>query len=99
VQKEIAVILVTGAAGTVGRQVVTQLSERGARVRAVTRDRVSARLPTGVEVVEADLANPASLEPHLAGVNAVFLVWPFTSPEQAAGLGARVVAVLSVMNR
>jgi uncharacterized protein YbjT (DUF2867 family) len=89
------VILVTGATGTVGRQVVTQLTERGAPVRAVTRDPASAGLPAGAEVVRADLADPASLEPHLAGVDAVFLVWPFTSPELAADLGSRVVAVLA----
>jgi uncharacterized protein YbjT (DUF2867 family) len=89
------VILVTGATGTVGRQVVTQLSKRGAPVRAVTRDPASARLPAGVEVVRGDLTDPASLEPHLAGVDSVFLVWPFTSPGLAAGVGARVVEMLA----
>jgi uncharacterized protein YbjT (DUF2867 family) len=93
--KEIIMILVTGATGTVGRQVVTQLSERGVPVRAVTRDPSSAGLPAGVEVVRGDLAEPASLEPHLAGADSVFLVWPFTSPELAAGLGARVVELLA----
>jgi uncharacterized protein YbjT (DUF2867 family) len=89
------VILITGATGTVGRQVVTQLSERGVPVRAVTRAPASAGLPAGVEVVRGDLTDPASLEPHLAGVDSAFLVWPFTSPEQAVGLGARVVEVLA----
>jgi uncharacterized protein YbjT (DUF2867 family) len=93
--KEIIVILVTGATGTVGRQVVTQLSERDVPVRAVTRDPSSAGLPAGVEVVRGDLADPASLEPHLAGVDSVFLVWPFTSPELTAGPGARAVAMLA----
>ncbi len=88
-------ILVTGATGTVGRQVVTQLSERGVPARAVTRDPASARLPTGVEVVRGDLADPASLEPHLAGVECVFLVWPFTSPELAAGPRAQAVELLA----
>ncbi|HEY1818444.1 MAG TPA: NAD(P)H-binding protein, partial [Trebonia sp.] len=88
-------ILVTGATGMVGRQVVTQLSERGVPVRAVTRAPASAGLPAGVEVVRGDLTDPASLEPHLAGVDSAFLVWPFTSPEQAAGLGPRVVEVLA----
>jgi uncharacterized protein YbjT (DUF2867 family) len=93
--KEIIMVLVTGATGTVGRQVVTQLRERGVPVRAVTRDPASAGLPAGVEVVRGDLADPASLEPHLAGADSVFLVWPFTSPELAAGLGARVVELLA----
>jgi uncharacterized protein YbjT (DUF2867 family) len=93
--KEIIVILVTGATGTVGRQVVTQLNERGVPVRAVTRDPASAGLPAGVEVVRGDLADPASLEPHLAEVDSVFLVWPFTPSELAVGLGARVVEILA----
>ncbi len=93
--EEIIVILVTGATGTVGRQVVAQLRERGVPVRAVTRDPASAGLPGGVEVVRGDLADPASLEPHLAGADSVFLVWPFTAPELAADLGARVVEILA----
>jgi uncharacterized protein YbjT (DUF2867 family) len=89
------VIVVTGATGTVGRQVVMQLSERGAPVRAVTRDPGSAAMPAGVEAVRADLSDPASLEPHLAGADSVFLVWPFTSPGQAAGQGSKLVEVLA----
>jgi uncharacterized protein YbjT (DUF2867 family) len=89
------VILVTGATGTVGRQVVTQLSELGAAVRAVTRDPRSAGLPADVEAVRADLADPASLEPRLAGVDSAFLVWPFSAPGLAAGPGARLVEVLA----
>ena len=88
-------IVVTGATGTVGRQVVMQLSERGTPVRALTRDPGSAGMPAGVEVMRADLADPASLEPHLAGADSVFLVWPFTSPEQAEGQGSPVVQVLA----
>ncbi|MFC0004645.1 SDR family oxidoreductase [Micromonospora siamensis] len=76
-------ILVTGATGTVGREVVSLLATRGERVRAVTRKPEAAELPAGVEVVAADLADPASLAPHLAGVDAVFLIWPFTDPAVA----------------
>lgn len=82
-------ILVTGATGTVGRQVVSHLRERGVPVRAVTRDPASAGLPAGVEVVRGDLADPASLEPHLEGAELVFLVWPFTD------LGAVAVRTLT----
>lgn len=79
-------ILVTGATGNVGRQVVAQLRERGSPVRAVARDPASASLPAGVEVVRADLAEPGSLEPHLQAVESVFLVWPFTSADLAPGV-------------
>jgi uncharacterized protein YbjT (DUF2867 family) len=88
-------ILVTGATGTVGRQVVAQLQERGEPVRAVVRHPASAGLPAGVEVVRGDLADPASLAPHLGGVDAVFLVWPFTSPEVAADAGAELIEMLA----
>ena len=64
-------------------------------VRAITRHPTSARLPAGVEVVYGDLADLASLEPHLADADAVFLVWPFTDPGLAVGLGGQVVETLA----
>jgi uncharacterized protein YbjT (DUF2867 family) len=88
-------ILVTGATGTVGRQVVARLRERGKPVRAAVRNPAAAALPADVEVVRADLSDPASLEPHLAGVDAVFLLWPFTTPEETADGGARLVELLA----
>jgi uncharacterized protein YbjT (DUF2867 family) len=80
------VILVTGATGNVGRQVVTQLLDAGARVRAVTRDPASARLPAAAEVIQADLSDPGSIRPHLPGVSSVFLLWPFLSADAAPPL-------------
>jgi uncharacterized protein YbjT (DUF2867 family) len=74
-------ILVTGATGTIGRQVVSQLLDTGAQVRAMTRNPDAASLPSGVEVVRGDLTDPASLEGCLEGVEAVFLVW--TAPAAA----------------
>jgi uncharacterized protein YbjT (DUF2867 family) len=89
------VILVTGATGTVGRQVVAQLRERGVPVRGVSRDPAAADVPTGVEMVRGDLADPALVEPHLAGADAVFLVWPFNSLKVTADLGARTAGMLA----
>jgi NAD(P)-dependent dehydrogenase (short-subunit alcohol dehydrogenase family) len=43
-------ILVTGATGTVGRQVVSQLLATDVRVRALTRDPALAKLPAAVDV-------------------------------------------------
>src|SRR6476620_4381174 len=68
-------ILVAGATGTVGRQVVSQLLTTGARVRALTRNPDAAGLPPDVEVVRGDLTTPATLDGCLEGVHAVFLVW------------------------
>jgi uncharacterized protein YbjT (DUF2867 family) len=68
-------ILVTGATGNVGRQVVSQLLATGARVRAMARSPESAGLPRQVEVVRGDLTAPTTLDRCLDGVDAVFLVW------------------------
>jgi len=52
---EISVVL--GAAGGIGRAVVTELAGRGLRVRAVSRDG-RARVPDRVEACAADLTTP-----------------------------------------
>ncbi|QWB21973.1 MULTISPECIES: NAD(P)H-binding protein [Streptomyces] len=67
-------ILVTGATGTVGRQVVAELLARGHAVRALTRDAAKAVLPDGVEVVEGDLTDPGSLAPALEGITGLHLI-------------------------
>jgi len=70
------VILVTGATGNVGREVVSQLVTTGVATRAMTHRPDSADLPIGVERVRGDLAMPDGLAAALDGVHAVFLVWP-----------------------
>ncbi|MGF6232214.1 uncharacterized protein YbjT (DUF2867 family) [Inquilinus ginsengisoli] len=67
-------ILVTGATGTVGRQVAEELLRMGRRVRALTRDPVKAALPAGVEVVAGDLGRPDSLAGALDGATALHLI-------------------------
>jgi uncharacterized protein YbjT (DUF2867 family) len=99
-------ILVTGATGTVGRQIVAQLAECGHPVRALTRNPAAARVPAGVEVAYGDLAAPQTLAPALEGVTALHLITfggddyaPLqTGPEiveLAAKAGVRRVTVLS----
>ncbi|MDT0446101.1 NmrA family NAD(P)-binding protein [Streptomyces johnsoniae] len=67
-------ILVTGATGTVGRPLVTQLLAAGHRVRALTRDPGRASLPAGAEVVGGNLADTATLSAAFSGVDAVHLI-------------------------
>lgn len=88
-------ILVTGATGTVGRQVVEQLVAADQPVRAVARDPDQAGLPDGVELVAGDLAKPATLAPHLGEVDAVFLLWPFPTVESVRKLGAPLIDTLA----
>ncbi|MGA4801552.1 NAD(P)H-binding protein [Streptomyces lavendulocolor] len=66
--------LVTGATGTVGRQVVAELLRLGRPVRALTRDPAKADLPGGVEVVRGDLTDPESLTAALDGVSGLHLI-------------------------
>lgn len=68
-------ILLIGGTGTVGRQVLSQLVERGALVRAMTRNPEGGGLPPQVEVVRGDLTVPDSLDACLDGIETVFLVW------------------------
>jgi uncharacterized protein YbjT (DUF2867 family) len=65
-------ILVTGATGTVGREVVAQLLTAGQRVRAMTRDPTKVNLNGGVEVVQGDFNAPDTLASAVKGVERVF---------------------------
>jgi len=67
------VILVTGATGNIGRELVLALRERGQPVRALVRGDRPASL-RDVSVVEGDLDHPSSLGPALDGVRSVFLL-------------------------
>jgi uncharacterized protein YbjT (DUF2867 family) len=78
-------ILVTGARGFVGRAVLTELLAAGEAVRASSRDPKPGQFPDGVEVVRADLEDPASLPTALAGVRKVFL---YAHPDGAAEFAA-----------
>jgi uncharacterized protein YbjT (DUF2867 family) len=74
-------ILVTGATGRIGRQVVEQLVGRGADVRALTRDPAKAALPAGVEVVQGDLLDLDALRAAFSGVSTLFLLNAVTGDE------------------
>jgi uncharacterized protein YbjT (DUF2867 family) len=65
--------VVAGATGNVGGALTRALADRGESVRAITR-RPDAALPPGVEAVQADLDDPASMAPALAGAIGVFLL-------------------------
>ena len=68
-------ILIIGATGTVGSQVVSQLSAAGVQVRAMARNPDTAGLPPQVEVVRGDLTVPETLDGCLDAIDTVFLVW------------------------
>ena len=74
-------ILIIGATGTIGREVLFQSTAKGVQVRAMSRNPEQAQCPPAVEVVRGDLTAPETLDACLNGVDAVFLV--FTAPASA----------------
>ncbi|MET7451668.1 NAD(P)H-binding protein [Streptomyces sp. NPDC005574] len=96
-------IMVTGATGTVGREVVNLLVAGGAKVAAVTRDPAATAFPDGARAVAGDPSRPQSLTPALDGVEALLLspraVGGATSEllRLAAEHGVRRVVVLSAV--
>jgi uncharacterized protein YbjT (DUF2867 family) len=68
-------ILVTGASGQIGRELVAQLRAGGVPVRALSRKPQQTSFPAGVEVASGDLTAPETLDSAVDNVSAVFLVW------------------------
>jgi uncharacterized protein YbjT (DUF2867 family) len=91
-------ILVTGAAGNVGRLVVEGLLAAGENVRVLTRNPRTV-FPPGVEVAVGDLEAPASLEHAFGGAERMYLFpVPATAREvvaRARRAGVRRAVVLS----
>lgn len=67
-------ILVTGATGRVGRQVVRQLVDRGADVRVLVRDPSKADFPAAVSVAQGDMLDVDALRTAFSGVRTLFLL-------------------------
>jgi (4-alkanoyl-5-oxo-2,5-dihydrofuran-3-yl)methyl phosphate reductase len=98
-------ILVTGATGTVGREVVGQLLGMGQGVRALTRDPSKGGIDSKVEVIPGDLMKPDTLGKAVDGVEKIFsLATGAQIPAQEKNLaqaakkaGVRHVVKLSVL--
>ncbi len=69
-------ILVTGATGTTGKEVVKQLSTKGIALRALVRDpdRGHKILGPGVQIARGDLGDRASLDAAVDECDSVFLL-------------------------
>lgn len=74
----VATILVTGATGTVGGEVVKQLSSTGQKVRASVRSTTRATYDKlkDVELVEMDYNKPETLVTAFKGADKLFLLTP-----------------------
>jgi len=84
-------VLVTGATGKVGREVVAALAAADVAVRAGTRHPESAAAlgqERGVEVVYVNVDDPAAIADAFAGVDRLFLVTP---EDDEVARGRRIV--------
>ncbi|MFF2554743.1 NAD(P)H-binding protein [Nocardia sp. NPDC058058] len=81
------VILVIGATGKVGRQVMDRLMSLGTHpLRALVRSREQAKLPASVDIVEGSLTDQAALAAALVDVDTVLLMWPFLTLDDASAV-------------
>ena len=96
-------ILVTGATGNVGKELVRQLVDQEAQLRVLVRDeRKVASLGKQVERVVGDLNSPETLALAMQGVNSLFLVTPETQQvvnllDAAKRAGVQYVVKLSTI--
>jgi uncharacterized protein YbjT (DUF2867 family) len=69
-------IVVTGATGKTGSEIVRLLTGRGSRVRALARDpeKAKALKGAGLEIAIGDFEKPGTLDPALKGADRLFLV-------------------------
>jgi len=87
-------VLATGSTGKFAGLIVPALRQRGVEVRAMVYDpsKADVALHNGAsETVQGDLADPASLEAALRGVDGAFLITPAFHPD-ATRLGLNMVA-------
>ena len=92
-------ILVTGATGNVGRNVVEQLVKRAADVRALVRDPVKTGFAAGVDIVKGDLLDVDSLRSAMSGVSTLFLLNGVVADEYTQALIALNVAREAAIER
>jgi uncharacterized protein YbjT (DUF2867 family) len=92
-------ILVTGATGRIGGQVVQQLVERDADVRVLVRDPSKANFPAGVQVAQGDLLDIDALRAAFVGVRTLFLLNAVAADEFTQALIALNVARESGVER
>ncbi len=83
-------ILVTGASGNIGRELVKQLQARGADFAVMTSKPDST--PSGVPSVHGDFTKPETLLAAFAGVDTLFLLFPLTPGMDAMARNAVAAA-------
>ena len=83
-------VLIVGASGNIGREIVSQLVAAGLPVRVMARNPHTVEWPSTVEEVWGDLTLPETLNGCLDSIDTVFLVW--TAPPETVVPALRQIA-------
>lgn len=93
-------ILVTGATGNVGRELVPLLAGTGHAVRALVRDRRKWSPVAGrVECIEGNLDLPETLVRAMDGVDSVYIVSPLTQQVENVIAAAKAAGVRCIVKQ
>lgn len=89
-----AKILVCGATGNIGRELVRRLAERGAEVTAgvTSEDKGGKFVERGIKAEVLNYGDPASLLQAMSGKERVFLIQPFREEMRRWGMAAVAAA-------
>jgi len=80
-------ILVTGSTGNIGSQIVQKLAGQSAQIRALVRGGASeVKVPAGVEPVQGDMTDVASMRTLLKDVDTLFLLNAMAADEVTQAL-------------
>ena len=102
-------ILVTGATGNVGKEVIKSLMAKGSQVRAAIRNIEKLRTmgPEGIEPVSFEFDDPKTFDIAMAGVDKIFMIAPPLAPnsyelltpliKKAVDMDVRRIVFLSAM--
>ncbi|MEV8510877.1 NAD(P)H-binding protein [Dactylosporangium sp. NPDC051484] len=100
--RPVASILVTGATGNLGREVVARLQARDAHVRRFVRPAADFDQDPNIETATGDLTDRVTVRAALAGVETLVLIWPLLEAaparvvmEELAETAPRIVYVSS----
>jgi uncharacterized protein YbjT (DUF2867 family) len=78
-------ILVTGATGNIGGEIIKALATQAIPARAMVRNPAKAAKLDGIELVEGDFDNPTALNTALTGIKRAFLILPDSSEAERLG--------------
>jgi putative NADH-flavin reductase len=87
-------VLVVGATGGLGQNVVAESLSRGHQTAALARDPSRATLPEAVQIVRGDVLDRSSVTSAVAGHDAVICALGTPSPRQASTLLGRGSEIL-----